>query len=266
MFKRVILCLAITLCTLSAIVYAQSFELEIIEEEYRGDLFEDLEVVADMGYSMAALYRDGDTQVYVPIKYDSKTKMHSPSIQKELKLKKGDIIDLWTKEVKEGFYIADEIFLKRRPDPTIEQIQKGRKKAEDNFSLVPDNVQEQISRVIVDTRNQNVYVYGPFDEVWFISRCVTGRRGWNIPSGNYKIRTKERNRYLDGRQYGEDYHLWVYYWMPFFGGAGLHDAGWRSTFWIDHNYYGSHGCINLPIETAKFIYNHSKVGTRVIVR
>jgi lipoprotein-anchoring transpeptidase ErfK/SrfK len=119
---------------------------------------------------------------------------------------------------------------------------------------------------VVDTEHQNAYIYGDDNEVWYVSRCVTGKVGWQIPKGNYHIYTKQRNRYLDGSQYGQDYKLWVNYWMPFYGGAGLHDAVWRSTFWIDPSYYGSHGCINLPFETAKYIYEHSKVGTQVIIK
>lgn len=54
--------------------------------------------------------------------------------------------------------------------------------------------------------------------------------------------------------------------MPFDGGIGLHDATWRNKF--GGNIYinkGSHGCVNLPYQTAEYIYENVKVGTKVLV-
>lgn len=58
----------------------------------------------------------------------------------------------------------------------------------------------------------------------------------------------------------------VKYWMPFFDGQGLHDAGWRSNF--GGNIYqtnGSHGCVNLPPAVAEVIYNNVDTGAPVIL-
>jgi lipoprotein-anchoring transpeptidase ErfK/SrfK len=49
--------------------------------------------------------------------------------------------------------------------------------------------------------------------------------------------------------------------MYFHGGYALHGAPWRSTF----GYSDSHGCINLPVSTAKQIYNWAPIGTVVVV-
>ena len=43
--------------------------------------------------------------------------------------------------------------------------------------------------------------------------------------------------------------------MPFNGGIGFHDASWRSKFsGTIYQYSGSHGCINLPVDKAKLLY------------
>jgi hypothetical protein len=42
----------------------------------------------------------------------------------------------------------------------------------------------------------------------------------------------------------------------------LHGAYWRDTF----GYTGSHGCINLPVDLAAFLYGWAPLGTQVIVR
>ncbi|MDD6072370.1 MAG: L,D-transpeptidase family protein [Clostridiales bacterium] len=67
--------------------------------------------------------------------------------------------------------------------------------------------------------------------------------------------------------YEYEYESPVTYWMQFNGGIGLHDAaGWRSTYGGSIYYYsGSHGCVNLPLDFAKTLYENFDVGTPVIV-
>ena len=67
--------------------------------------------------------------------------------------------------------------------------------------------------------------------------------------------------------YEYEYESPVTYWMQFNGGIGLHDAaGWRSTYGGSIYYYsGSHGCVNLPLDFAKELYENFDVGTPVIV-
>ncbi|MCM1499712.1 MAG: L,D-transpeptidase family protein [Clostridium sp.] len=64
-----------------------------------------------------------------------------------------------------------------------------------------------------------------------------------------------------------EYESPVTFWMPFNGGIGLHDAaGWRSQYGGSIYYYsGSHGCVNLPYDLAKTIYENFDVGDPVVV-
>lgn len=49
----------------------------------------------------------------------------------------------------------------------------------------------------------------------------------------------------------------VQYWMPFYDGQGLHDASWRTSFGgTIYQTDGSHGCVNLPMDAAKVIYEN----------
>lgn len=100
-------------------------------------------------------------------------------------------------------------------------------------------------------------------ELKMTSNVVTGtanRHG--TPTGTFKIRSKSRRVYL----VGPDYRSYVNYWMPIYGDIGLHDATWRSKFGGSiYKYNGSHGCINLPLNTAKYIYNNVPKGTKVRV-
>jgi hypothetical protein len=93
---------------------------------------------------------------------------------------------------------------------------------------------------------------------------VTGnkKRGRATPPGNYSILYKARNKWLRGR----DYESFVSYWMPFYGGYGLHDANWRRRFGGSiYESSGSHGCVNIPPKLAPIVYNNVKVGTPVII-
>ena len=118
--------------------------------------------------------------------------------------------------------------------------------------------------VDVDLTAQRVTVYSG-DTVIGSFPCVTGciAEGWGTPTGQFYIRSKERNRTLNGNS-----NSFVKYWMPFYRDYGLHDASWRNgNFRSDHAwYYGSHGCVNLSEEAAKFIWDHCSTGDTVIVR
>ena len=72
--------------------------------------------------------------------------------------------------------------------------------------------------------------------------------------------------YRDTTLVGKDYRQPVDYWMPFDGGIGLHDASWRNKFGGDiYLTNGSHGCINLPTDIARDIYDNSNLDTKVLV-
>ncbi|MCM1157573.1 MAG: L,D-transpeptidase/peptidoglycan binding protein [Bacteroidales bacterium] len=64
-----------------------------------------------------------------------------------------------------------------------------------------------------------------------------------------------------------DYESPVTFWMQFNGGIGLHDAAqWRSAYGGSIYYYsGSHGCVNLPYDLAKTLYENFQIGDPVVV-
>lgn len=93
---------------------------------------------------------------------------------------------------------------------------------------------------------------------------VTGNpgRGFSTVLGTYMVVYKQKNATL----VGPGYEAKVNYWMPFFGGIGLHDATWRSSFGGSiYKRRGSHGCVNAPFPLAKTIFEHIEEGTPVII-
>lgn len=99
----------------------------------------------------------------------------------------------------------------------------------------------------------------------FVSGNVSG--GYATPVGIYYLTYKTQNATLEGyNRDGSKYSSPVKFWMPFNGGIGLHDASWRSTF--GGNIYltnGSHGCINLPYNAAKTIYQYIDTSMPIIL-
>ena len=123
----------------------------------------------------------------------------------------------------------------------------------------------------VDLTEQYARMYDGGSLVWE-SLCVSGgsAEGNDTVTGVFAIedkRSPEKLIGLDSNGDGEpDYENDVTYWMPFFGGYGLHDATWRYTFGGDEYLYnGSHGCVNLPYDAAEMLYFTVEVGDAVIV-
>ena len=119
------------------------------------------------------------------------------------------------------------------------------------------------SYVEVDLDDQHVYVYKD-GQLVVETDCVSGKaaNGNSTPEGTYGITYKER----DAKLVGENYTSPVSYWMPFNGNVGLHDATWRKEFGGEiYVNSGSHGCVNLPLDKAKLIYENVVKGEPVIV-
>jgi lipoprotein-anchoring transpeptidase ErfK/SrfK len=108
------------------------------------------------------------------------------------------------------------------------------------------------------------------------SAVVTGDEGHAdtlTPVGTYHIYAMETDKTLTGSDENGSWDDFVYYWMPFlynqYGAYGLHDATWRPA-----NAFGnispdsstaSNGCVELPLATAKWIYDWASVGTTVTI-
>lgn len=119
--------------------------------------------------------------------------------------------------------------------------------------------------VEIDLSGQHVWMYVNGEEI-VSTDCVSGtmsKPDCITPPGTYTLYYKESPSVLKGEN--NEYESKVTYWMPFNGGIGLHDASWRSSF--GGNIYqtnGSHGCINLPLNAAKIIYENVYDGIPII--
>ena len=118
------------------------------------------------------------------------------------------------------------------------------------------------SYVEADMTNQHLYLYEDGKlilETDFVSGDMS--TGKQSPEGIFALTYKTRNATLRGA----DYESFVYYWMPFYGNYGMHDATWRDVFGGDiYLTNGSHGCLNLPLDMAEKIYKYVYKGSPVV--
>lgn len=100
--------------------------------------------------------------------------------------------------------------------------------------------QAVLSSVIVDGAPETPTVTGTFATYWKLeTQTMTGQN-------------------VDGTTYTQEDVPWVMY---FYQDYAVHGAYWRSSF----GYSGSHGCVNMPVPDAAWLYNWAPVGTRVEV-
>jgi lipoprotein-anchoring transpeptidase ErfK/SrfK len=117
--------------------------------------------------------------------------------------------------------------------------------------------------IIVNLSKQWLYAFADGEQV-FDAPVSTGRDGMNTPSGTYAIYAKLPIQTMRGVLDGVP---WVVPDIPnvmyINGGVALH-----GTYW--HNQFGtgarlSHGCVNLPLRAAAWLYGWATLGTPVRV-
>ncbi|MGL5865043.1 MAG: L,D-transpeptidase [Dermatophilaceae bacterium] len=94
-------------------------------------------------------------------------------------------------------------------------------------------------------------------------RMVDGSPEKPTVTGTFEVYHKRslmtmRGNNADGTRYETPNVPWAAF---FHRGFALHGAPWRTSF----GYSASHGCINLPVDVAKWVYDFASVGTSVTV-
>lgn len=170
-----------------------------------------------------------------------------------------------TVEVKGGFY-GWKMNCTAEKQSLLEAIKHGNVLVKE-----PIYIQTAVSRGENDIGNTYIEINLTRQHLWFYKNgklithgpVVTGNpnKGNATETGVYFLNYKQTGSTLVGPDYEAD----VTYWMPFNGNIGIHDASWRYHF--GGNIYksnGTHGCVNVPLNLAKSIYNSIEEGTPVI--
>ncbi|WEV52715.1 L,D-transpeptidase [Bifidobacterium sp. ESL0798] len=118
-------------------------------------------------------------------------------------------------------------------------------------------------RIVVDRSTQTATIYKDDQQVQSFPVC-TGKPGHETSLGNYVINVRYTVQTMRGPGYVTPNVQWVSY---FNGGQGFHGAPWNPTGigTGDPAGHGSHGCVNMNISDAKWIFDNCPQGTLVQV-
>lgn len=121
-------------------------------------------------------------------------------------------------------------------------------------------------RILIDRSEQKLYAYEG-DELYMETTISTGLDLTPTPRGMFSVYRKTPSRYMQGPLPGISYD---YYdlpgvpWNLYFTaeGGAIHGAYWHNGFGTQW----SHGCVNLPIDASKKLYDWTPLGTPVTVQ
>ncbi len=113
-------------------------------------------------------------------------------------------------------------------------------------------------RIVVDLSSQTLTAWqGSTALVTFI--VSTGKRTTPTPVGNYRIYARYRSQTMSGPGYRLPAVPYVQY---FHAGYAIHGAYWHMAFGSPV----SHGCVNLKLDDAAWLWDWASIGTPVIVQ
>jgi lipoprotein-anchoring transpeptidase ErfK/SrfK len=143
-------------------------------------------------------------------------------------------------------------------------LQKGTTALEVPATVTPGPVTKLLRRIDVNLTSRVATLYEN-DQVVKTFPISSGKEGFNTNTGNFKIYLKYVKQTMDGSAYGDNYNYvtpdvpWVSY---FNGGEAFHGAPWNNQIGTADL---SHGCVNMKVSDAQFIYNWAPLGTEVHV-
>lgn len=129
----------------------------------------------------------------------------------------------------------------------------------------PGPIQGGYKEIVVSISQQAMWAY---EDGELVASTLVSTGTGNVPetvtpTGYFAVHTKLLSQTMEGTISDEYYNVPDVPWVMYFDWAGnaLH-----GTYW--HNNFGtpmSHGCINLPLDVAEFLYNWAPEGTPVTV-
>ncbi len=109
----------------------------------------------------------------------------------------------------------------------------------------------------IDLTEQKLMAWEGNKVVYAIS-VSTGTENHATPPGTFAVQTK----YEVTRMQGDDYDVPdVPFTMYYYGGYAIHGAYWHNNFGTPM----SHGCTNVAVNHAEWLFNWAEVGTPIVV-
>lgn len=180
--------------------------------------------------------------------------------------------------------IAGALYSFHLPDKEAIYVSAINKQVKTNHKKVESKTEES-NECSGNTLDKDVVVIISKQHLWacqynlavYNSPVVTGYAHYAsdiTPVGTYHIYKKYTNVELTGSDQLGSWNVHVSYWMPFlfnqYGAYGLHDANWVKPSEFGHispnSKKASHGCVELPLATAQWLYGWLNVGSTVTIK
>lgn len=113
-------------------------------------------------------------------------------------------------------------------------------------------------RIVIDLSEQTLTAYED-DRAIFSSLISAGMARTPTPVGEFAIYTKIRSQTMSGPGYSLPNVEFVAY---FYSAYAIHGAYWHDSF----GHPMSHGCVNMRVRDAEWLYGWAPIGTPVSVR
>lgn len=131
------------------------------------------------------------------------------------------------------------------------------------FASVTTAAFDKLIEVNLVSKQMYLYDKGQLFKSYPIS---AGAPATPTPIGQYKIYQKlavqdMRGYNTNGTKYFQPHVHWINYFLP--GGYAVHGVYWHGLAWFG-NINSSHGCVGLPDDQAKEVYDWAPIGTTVI--
>jgi lipoprotein-anchoring transpeptidase ErfK/SrfK len=116
--------------------------------------------------------------------------------------------------------------------------------------------------IVVSVGQQMLWAYKG-NKVVLSSYVSTGRTGFDTPLGSFAVLSKLPSQTMEGVIGGEYYNVPDVPWVLYFTNSGhaLHGTYWHDNFGMPM----SHGCVNLPLDVAAWLYDWAPLGASVHV-
>lgn len=192
--------------------------------------------------------------------------------EKVYELETGMIFKIKNKEEQNGqiWYHVHYDEQLRYPDRVVKDwyipAVAGRVVTGDGLQILSSSTPSTSKRIIVDRSDHMIYAYDG-DKLFMTTKVATGVSDAPTPLGIFTIYKKTPSRYMQGPIEGvtdTPFDLPGVPWNMYFtkDGAVIHGAYWHDRYGTEQ----SDGCINLPPELAKILYDWAPLGTVVTVQ
>lgn len=144
-------------------------------------------------------------------------------------------------------HLGDQVWYLIGPDQWINQVYVGKV----TLSAVPAGVGPGAAWIDINLFEQTLAAYVG-DRMVYATLVSSGLPGWNTPPGLYQVWHRAEEGKMSGAENRADYYFledvpWSLY---FFQAYALHGAYWHDGFGYQH----SHGCVNLSLPDAKWLF------------